>query len=279
MTIEIGVVGSGFVGGAVIKAFSNTNPIHVYDLGKGIGSLEDVVSKSEIIFLCLPSPQAKDGGCDGSIVAKVIWEIAQLASNKELVVKSTLPPKFFESVQRLHMNNDILYMPEFLTARCADLDFINSSRFIIGAGQKMRARAIVEAAGGFKTYKLFRSRFPGAPIKIMSWEEASLVKYVTNCFFVTKVAFFNEVYDVCNKLEIDYEVVVGEVLNDGRIARSHYQVPGPDGQRGFGGACFPKDSSAFVQIAESLAAGADVVKAARKVNDRVRPSGEAPTAE
>ena len=268
-TINIGVVGAGFVGGAIIRAFSGYQPIHVYDLGKKIGSLDEVVENAKVIFVCLPTPENADGTCNTDIVRGALLDIDHLVTakglaHKEVIIKSTCHPLFFQEMQKQLKSIELLYMPEFLTARTADLDFINSNRFIIGA----ESGAALARPG--HAYLLFRYRFPGAPIHFMTWEEAAMVKYVTNNFFVTKVSFFNEVHEMCEMLNIDSNKVIGEVLNDGRIGRSHFQVPGPDGKLGFGGACFPKDSSAFVKLAEELGCHADIVKAAKKVNKRVR---------
>ena len=77
-------------------------------------------------------------------------------------------------------------------------------------------------------------------------EELILTKYLRNSFLATKVAFFNEVFDLCESAGIDYNQVKALVGEDKRITHSHMQVPGPDGDRGFGGACFPKDTEALL---------------------------------
>ena len=81
--------------------------------------------------------------------------------------------------------------------------------------------------------------------------EAEMTKYMTNLFLATKVSFFNDMYSICEKLNIDYNNVIEATLHDPRIGKSHYDVPGPDGDRGFGGHCFPKDLSAMLHIADS----------------------------
>lgn len=269
--INVGVIGAGFIGGAIIRAFSGHQTIHVYDLGKKIGSLNEVVQNSKVIFVCLPTPQNKDGSCNTDIVQGVLADIDHLLQandwgHPEVVVKSTCEPTFFRRAAEQYRSFTLLYSPEFLTARTADLDFINSNRFIIAGFAHWHDSSY----DNLITIDLLRNRFPGAPIYTTSWEEAAMVKYTINNFFVTKISFFNEIHEMCEKLNIDYNRVIGQVLNDGRIARSHFQVPGHDGKFGFGGACFPKDSAAFIKIAEDLGCNADMVKAARKVNERRR---------
>jgi UDPglucose 6-dehydrogenase len=84
-----------------------------------------------------------------------------------------------------------------------------------------------------------------APVFNMSLEEASLVKYGINSYLAAKVLWFNEFYDVVQKNGSNYRSVINALSNDPRIGNSHTQVPGFDGRRGFGGACFPKDTKAL----------------------------------
>lgn len=267
--IRLGFVGAGFVGGAMIRGFSNFFPITVFDKGKQIGSLEEVAKNSDVIFLCLPTPEGPNGECNTSIVHSVLMDLHSALENaelcdKEVVIRSTIPPEWISSVSRGFDRFTILFMPEFLTARCADLDFITSSRFIIGTAEPE------DTIDYLFTQTVFERRFPGTPVKIMTWEEAAMLKYAVNNFFCVKVSFFNEIYDMCVNMGVDPDRVIHEMLNDGRIGRSHFQVPGPDGKRGFGGACFPKDSAAYCHIASAVDVEPIMVEAARKVNKRVR---------
>ena len=75
-----------------------------------------------------------------------------------------------------------------------------------------------------------------------------MVKYITNAFLATKVSFSNEMYELCKKLEIDYDKVIEYSKQDVRLGNSHWQVPGPDGDFGFGGHCLPKDLNALILL-------------------------------
>jgi UDPglucose 6-dehydrogenase len=267
--VRLGFIGAGFVGGAMIRGFSNFFKCSVYDKRNEDGSLQQVAENSDVIFVCVPTPEAPDGSCDTSIVLEVLTDLHRVLDNAQLadievVVRSTVPPEWISSVSRGFDRFRLLFMPEFLTARCADLDFINSNRFIIGTADPE------ETEDYCLTKSVFRHRFPGTPIKIMTWEEAAMLKYAVNNFFVVKVSYFNEIYDMCVNSGIDPDRVIHEMLNDGRIGRSHYQVPGPDGKRGWGGACFPKDSAAYMVIAEKIVVDPIMVRAARRVNGKVR---------
>ena len=86
----------------------------------------------------------------------------------------------------------------------------------------------------------------------------------------TKVSFANEIYKICEKLDIDYDKVVEYVLYDDRIGKSHLTVPGPDDEFGFGGHCLPKDINALISVAHKLGVDTEVLEAAVKTNDKVR---------
>ena len=85
---------------------------------------------------------------------------------------------------------------------------------------------------------------------LMDSESTEMIKYIANCFFAVKVSYFNEVKLLCDKMDIDYDQVMGGVLSDGRIGVSHFEVPGHDGKPGFGGTCFPKDINSFINLGE-----------------------------
>ena len=81
---------------------------------------------------------------------------------------------------------------------------------------------------------------------------AEMVKYVTNCFLATKVSFANEMSEICTYLDIDYDKVIEYAKHDDRLGYSHWDVPGPDGDFGYGGHCFPKDVKALINVAMEL---------------------------
>jgi UDPglucose 6-dehydrogenase len=246
----MGFVGAGFVGGAAIRAFSGYNHCIVYDKGMGIGSMEEVCDVAEVIFVAVPTPPMKNGECDTSIVEEVVYAIDQAVYDAgrnidgvEVVIRSTVPPAFLTKLWENTTNISVLFMPEFLTERTADLDFITAPRYIIGTQD-------VNEPDQFQlTWEVLNNRFPRTRITVMKLEEAALVKYATNVFFAMKISYFNELYKVAEAVGADPTKVIEEVIQDGRIGRSHFQVPGHDGNFGFGGHCFPKDVRAFSNFA------------------------------
>ena len=97
-----------------------------------------------------------------------------------------------------------------------------------------------------------------------------MVKYVTNCFLATKVSFANEMFKMCNELDIDYDKVIEYAKFDERLGYSHWAVPGPDGDFGFGGHCFPKDMNALIYLGHRLGVDLKTLKSALETNDKVR---------
>ena len=262
--ITLGFVGMGFVGGAGYRAFSGYFDTVIYDKGQNIGSMEEV-AKADVIFVAVPTPMKKDGSCDTSVVEQVVTDLDKLVeSGTEIAVRSTVPPLWFYEVASRMKNGELLFVPEFLTERTADQDFLASPRFILGV------ECVSDPNTHAKTKQVFEERFPRTRVSIMTWEEASLVKYGTNTFFTTKLSFFNELYKLADKLGANPDVVVEEVINDGRIGRSHFKVPGPDGDFGWGGHCFPKDNRALKAIADAAGIEFDMVQSAWDVNERMR---------
>jgi len=97
-----------------------------------------------------------------------------------------------------------------------------------------------------------------------------MVKYLTNCFLATKVSFANEIYELCGELDIDYDKVVEYATYDERLGKSHWGVPGHDGDFGFGGHCFPKDLSALIQLSIQLGTCNNVLESVQITNNQVR---------
>lgn len=272
---KIGIIGQGFVGSAIRDGFLARSDIQVetFDLEKESTAISTtaLVQLSDIIFVCVPTPMADDGSCNISIVDSVLsliaTEASRLGENKIAVIKSTCTPgstkKWNEKYNPQGLS--IIFNPEFLTARTAQEDFMNSDRVILGGDR--RATSVVA--------ELYRHIFD-CPIIETDSVTAETVKYVTNTFFTLKVMYFNELYELCDKMDIDYDETVGIACLDWRIASSHITVPGPDGQLGVGGACLPKDLNAFIAFAKTKEVELSLLEAASKKNDEVRDKKGAP---
>ena len=262
--MKIGIIGQGFVGSAIREGLDDYYEILTYDKdsSKSRNSHEEVVSNSSILFVCVPTPMRKSGECDTRILESVISEIEKVDTRNEpvLVIKSTVPPGTTDRVSDL-TRFDVCFSPEFLTEANSFQDFKNQTRIIIGGPRP--------ATGKVKA--MFRKPFPEIPIIKTGTRTAEMIKYFTNCFLATKVTFANQMYDICKSAGIDYDKVCEYALYDQRIGRTHLAVPGPDGDRGFGGHCFPKDLAAMIYFSNQITnENSDFLKSVEDSNNRYR---------
>jgi UDPglucose 6-dehydrogenase len=265
---KIGIIGCGFVGSAVAAGFTLKADIKIYDKYKeGFDSLSDVC-KQDILFLCLPTPMRKSDNLPEmsyilETLAAMHHETSQVKSliSKIIVIKSTVLPGTNRLLQAMYPGFSFVSNPEFLTARSARLDFINASRIVLGG---------IDEKALNKVGELYRQISLHAPIYQCSWETAELVKYMANCFFALKISYLNEIYKISQRIGCNYNFLKQIWLADGRIGNSHHEVPGHDGDFGFGGTCFPKDIAAFTEYAKILNMPIETLNAARKVNEEVR---------
>ncbi len=267
MKYKIGIVGVGFVGSAIAHGFAQFADIKMYDkYNNSFHSLYEVVNESDFIFVSVPTPMKEDGTQDLSNMDDAIESIVINAYNpKIIIIKSTILPGTTKNYAYKYPGHDFVFSPEFLTERTAKIDFMNPSSIILGG--------IHKHSDSLKLVRnLFNERFSGVNIFVTSSDAAELVKYILNSFFAVKISFFNEIYDMTQYMGIDYDEIKAMVLSDFRIADSHCDVPGHDGDRGYGGKCFPKDVNALVSWAESQNLHADIAKISSLVNERLRDS-------
>ena len=262
--MNIGIIGQGFVGSAIREGLSPYYTCYTYDLDatKSNSTHDEVINNSDIIFMCVPTPMRKSGECDTRILESVIVEIEKnVNENKSpiLVIKSTVPPGTTERIASL-TRLDVCFSPEFLTEANSFNDFKNQTRIIVGGPRP--------ATGTVK--QMFRKAFPTIPIVKTGTKTAEMVKYFTNCFLASKVTFANEMYEICSKTNIDFDKVTEYALYDNRIGKTHLMVPGPDGDRGYGGHCFPKDLAAMIHFGESLGVEPDLLKEVQNSNEKFR---------
>ena len=266
--MNIGIVGQGFVGTAINYGLKNFYKIYTYDIDKAKcnSTLSEIVKNCDIIFQCLPTPMKKTGECDLSIVRKSLVNINHIskrlskAKNPIVIIKSTVPPGTTENLNKENNNLEVIFSPEFLTEANSIDDFKNQTRIIIGGPRP--ATTIVKT--------MYRRAFPHIPIVKTGYRTSEMVKYFLNNFLTTKVLFANEMYQICQKLNIDYDKVTEYSLYDNRLGSSHLAVPGPDGDFGVGGHCLPKDLAAMRYLAKNLEIDTTILDAVEKKNNVIR---------
>ena len=201
-----------------------------------------------------------DGSCNTSIVEELLDKINKKKKDLIIVIKSTIPPGTTARYNEIYKNLSIVFNPEFLTERNAVSDYENQSRIIIGGPRP--STTILK--------QLFSKVFVDSHVIKTGSTHAEFIKYFTNCFLATKVSFSNEMYELAKTYNLDYDKVLEYALMDKRLGKSHFNVPGPDGDRGFGGHCFPKDMEAIVYLTKKKSTTNNVLNSVLKTNDKVR---------
>lgn len=253
------------MGQAVANGFNvssgGRDTIRYYDKFKDTLSLEEVITKSEIIFVCLPTPMKEDeSGIDLTIIEEMTGEIAKFTDNtdKIILIKSTVIPGTTASLENKYPKSQFAFSPEFLTEANFLEDFLNADRTIIGADNDLVSRRLSV---------IFRQRFPKTKIFQTDPATAETVKYFANAFLSLKVTFANFLFDYCQKIGIKYEEVKKMAAIDPRIADAHLEVTT---MRGFGGKCFPKDLVALIGEFKKAGVDASLLETMWKYNKKIR---------
>jgi UDPglucose 6-dehydrogenase len=257
---KIGIIGYGIVGQAVAYGFSN-HKIHFYDKYKKSENLEEVIKKSDYLFICLPTPiKADESGIDLRIINENIRRIASLTKKTEkiIIIKSTVIPGTTKGFIEKYPHSLFCFNPEFLTEAAFLQDFINTDRNIIGTENNLVFRRLSA---------LHQTIMPKTKIFQTDPTTAEMVKYMANCFLATKVIFANEMFKICEQLGVKYGEVKEMVVADHRIFDSHLEITT---NRGFGGKCLPKDLLALRALAKKIGVDTKILDAVWKKNLKIR---------
>lgn len=265
MILRMGVVGSGFVGGAVINGFNEPNvEMWVVDPKKTTTTLRQLVEAgTHLTFICLPTPESSDGSVNVTIVDSVLAELDKYAYDGIVVIKSTITPDHLTRFTEQYALR-IVYNPEFLTEANAHQDFINPPMQILG-GVWEECEIVERAYVEFSKVKVV----PTFKTDIVS---ASLLKYTINSWLATKVSFMNELYRLhqASGANTSWDQFTDMLQRDSRVGNTHLRVPGPDGHFGFGGHCFPKDTKGLLTYAKQKNVDLNILEEAVKVNNNLR---------
>ena len=267
---KVGVMGGGFVGSALSLLRCPRIDVKIYDriadrCDPAATALSDLAD-CDVIFIAVPTPMQPNGTCHTDIVRIAVGEARSVAPSAAIVVRSTVPPGTSAGL-------GCLFMPEFLTERFFRTDFAGTDTWIVGTDEIGDATpkfgkicAVLAAAAA-------HGRVGGAPVLRRATAEAEMAKYARNCFLASKVSFFNEFACVCEAAGISYEAVRTTLQSDARIGLGHTAVPGHDGLRGFGGTCFPKDTSALRAFGASVGARTPILDSVITRNETVDRPG------
>ena len=263
--MKLGIVGHGFVGTAVDHGFTKDVQKFIVDpKHNSTNTIEDLIAFGpDAVFVAVPTPQLESGECNTAILDDVMQ---QLNNSKRLlvIVKSTVPAYKLQKIQDECINLRIVYNPEFLTEKNYINDFINPPMHVFGG-----INADTDAVE-----KLYNehSGCKECPVYKTDMVTASMVKYCINGLLATKVTFMNEMYDILKAAKgTDWKTFTDIISNDPRVGKTHMKVPGNDGQRGYAGSCFPKDTNALAWFArEILNTPFTQLETSIKINDTLR---------
>jgi UDPglucose 6-dehydrogenase len=286
---RISVIGSGVVGQIVGRGLAENHRVIFYDINEntveklkneGIeatGNLEFAINNSDISFIAVPTPSTEDG-IDLSFINKVIMDVSKILAKKSrqhiFIFKSTMVPGTTESViipnlekhsgKKADVDFGVIFMPEFLTEIAHtwtedpsfQRDFKTEDKMVLGEGENKKFGDEIES--------LFKHI--GSPIFRTDYKTAEIIKYANNLRLAAAISYFNEMFQICEKLGIDGQIVADIVGMDKRIGK-YGTVCG----KAFGGKCFPKDLRAMIKyVEENVDHDPVFLKAIENVNETMK---------
>jgi len=240
--MKILIAGYGMVGKAHHELLKEQHDIEIYDPALGYKHLK----APDAIIVCVSTPPRKDGACE----MKNVYEVIEAAPDVPILIKSTISVEGWRMLADAFPDRQISFSPEFLRAATAVEDMQNMDLMLIGGNSCCFWRDVF-----------------GVNIEVAEPEELVLAKYARNSFLALKVAFFNQMYDLCDALDVEYDAVAHYTTMDERIGDSHSFI---SKERGFGGHCFPKDTSALIKTAQRNNVELSILKEAVEYNRRIR---------
>ena len=258
---RIAIVGFGYVGKALDTYFRNRGvQAAIFDPPKGHHDAA-VLSSAEVVFIAVPTPFYLDGsGFDDTYVRAALNTVP--AGDRIIVLKSTLQPGTTERLQADFPGFRILYNPEFLTQDRAERDMQFPNRQIVGYTERSQKNA-----------DDIMALLPRAPFeRVMRATEAETVKCATNAFYALKVAYANQLHDVCQQSGANYDVIKECIAAEPWMGGGMHWDVIHRGYRGYGGKCLPKDTRMLIQHADALGVDLGLLKQAELYNNALLES-------
>lgn len=269
--MHIGIIGNGFVGKATSILECKDVELIIYDIVpeicKPLGTTLYDICKCDLVFISVPTPMNKNGSCHLDILKNVVSSIRKVQhelniSDLLIVNRCTVP---IGTSDELKCN----FMPEFLTEKNFKEDFINNPDWIFGLKQdetdilfKKKITQLINLSHKNNCIKSNKVHF-------VNNKEAEMIKLFRNNFLSTKIAFCNEIYQFSKLCGMNYETIRELATRDPRIGQSHTSVPGHDGNFGYGGTCFPKDTNNLLHQMKEKGMKSYLVKATVERNENV----------
>ena len=270
----VGFVGHGFVGKAVERSMLPAVERFLVDPNYGTDIDQLIEAQPALTFVCTPTPSGTNGRIDSKDTIDAVLKLLR-NSLSGVVLKSTVTPDVMDKLMRTLEADKVIhrfiYAPEFLTEKNADADFCNP-KFMVFGGMPTAIDQLIDFYHRNTFVVLPKNTEDEGGIHLCHPVEASFVKYAINSFLAMKVTFFNQLADACaDEQWTTNPLMVAKILSaEPRIGGTHWRTPGPDGKKGFGGACFPKDVAAFTQYTDKMT----LLEKAQEINNAYRAEYE-----
>jgi UDPglucose 6-dehydrogenase len=271
----VNIIGYGYVGGAMghlcklNKMRFNVYDTYPKDTTYYFSKLNEMVINAEcnennklnVYFVCVPTPSKDNGNdddnhgdCDTSIVMSVINQLNELVTKSSVVIlKSTVTPGTCIGINESVTNDNIkfVFCPEFLKETTYLDDIANAEFVLLGSdGNNLDDNIKLQLTTVFND--LYNHKTGDIEVIFEDYTICEMFKYTVNVHLAVKVWYFNEINQICDKFNIDYNKLRNLFRLESRIGESHTQVPGPDGLMGFGGKCLVKESKGMARLQEKL---------------------------
>jgi UDPglucose 6-dehydrogenase len=276
---SINIIGYGYVGGALgYLCEKNKVKFNVCDLNCKSGTYNYFTSELELLigfseskndinyyFISVPTPSKDDGSCDISIITSILDKLNNLVTKKtRVIIKSTLVPGSCQNFNETYKNIDIILSPEFLREATFKDDMYNAEFVLVGLSQNTE---ITEYADVLNLFRCLYVHNKDIDIYMKSYEECELFKYTLNTFLATKITFFNEIHELCEKMNLDYQKLKELFSLDSRIGTYGTNVPGPGNKfYGFFLKCLPKETQGMIKLQEKLELSSEFMSCIDKRN-------------
>lgn len=261
--MKIGIMGMGVVGTTTAEVLKEIHEIIPYDKYKQPYINPEKLDEAEVVFICVSTPMKPDGGIDDSAIhhsLATLERVTYYRPKKPLVViRSTAVSGTTDKLEKQYPFN-FTFNPEFLTEKNALEDMKNTDRIIIGANKE---------EDYLKVESIYKPIFPNAKYIHVDRKTAEMIKYTANVTLASQIAIANEIYQICKAIGIDYDTVKNAILLDKRIG-TNINVPGHDGELGFGGKCFPKDLNALIHLARENMYRPYLLEEIWRLNEKIR---------
>tara|TARA_Y100000590_G_scaffold54265_1_gene56663 strand:- start:2479 stop:3264 length:786 start_codon:yes stop_codon:yes gene_type:complete len=242
--MNIGIIGIGVLGKAYLNGFKKWgHNVITYDI-KGKYNFRYIL-KSDVVFLCVPSPSNKDGRCDTSIVESVISKL-NISNYKGIIsIASTVEIGFTTRVSKKFKNLKICSVPELLKERSASKDFLKNKIVVIGTDSRT-------------VYNKVKKCFKNKNCFLVKHEEAEIFKYFNNCYAALRIIFANIFYEISLKNRSNYKKIKDIYISTGKAVDMYLNVN--KDLRGFAGMCLPKDVKAMKHYLKKNKINFDLIK-------------------